>query len=699
MPDGEPIPPEVVVLGNRSVLVYALTPARIGTSSRRARSPFRWRARRVGISPAWLALRHQRAHRRSTRAQRTRRRRPAARAEPGRHGAAHVGTAVAGPTPAPAPGRRPTPGPRPARGDRPCTAAAVEAQGRRHARRASRGSEEAHAQSRRRRRTASARPRRGRRNERRPHHVRRTSEDEAAAQETGRCGRGRRSPRGSASHAQARRVRHAQSRRAAAGRGRLQARGIAAGGRRARRRRTRRTFASRRRDTGCRRIRSCRRFHRRTPRARSSHGCRRSCCAAARCRGSASSRPDANNINAKIPWLALVVIAEGEGQLSGEVPVARVCHAGCRADRDRTTSPPASISPCRDTVVKKVFPTEEDLRSARPRARGRHQRHRARHRRRRRISRGGAGEPAAAVRSGRLPAGALPRLPHQPRRTARRAAAAADRPRLTFVATELVQDVRVMAASQSSFTPDQVVMGKGVRQTTLSGLGPRSRRGERREVSRAGRRELRRAADQEPGRRAAGRAARRQVEAVACRPHRPKQAASCATRWAPGCAFRSSSSSRSRRTRFPVLAHWSFTTTGAGSFRTLMQGLDVGLLGTLPADPLARPQAGLHAGGERRRPAVPTADAPRSGSDRDRSHRPRTPDPARRPPPRLVSRPVHAARDDARRGGERRPAAARTHERSAPPRSCPTAAKISPSPARSRSAVCSRCRSPRSCRR
>lgn len=42
--------------------------------------------------------------------------------------------------------------------------------------------------------------------------------------------------------------------------------------------------------------------------------------------------------------------------------------------------------------------------------------------------------------------------------------------------------------------------------------------------------------------------------------------------------------------RFPVLAHWSFTCTGAGSFETLMQGLDVGLLGTLPADPFAKPK-------------------------------------------------------------------------------------------------------------
>ena len=34
--------------------------------------------------------------------------------------------------------------------------------------------------------------------------------------------------------------------------------------------------------------------------------------------------------------------------------------------------------------------------------------------------------------------------------------------------------------------------------------------------------------------------------------------------------------------RFPVLAHWSFTCDGGGSFESLMRGIDVGLLGTLP---------------------------------------------------------------------------------------------------------------------
>ena len=46
--------------------------------------------------------------------------------------------------------------------------------------------------------------------------------------------------------------------------------------------------------------------------------------------------------------------------------------------------------------------------------------------------------------------------------------------------------------------------------------------------------------------------------------------------------------------RFPVLAHWNFTCTGEGDFQALMEGLDVGLLGTLPrpaAEELPAPDA------------------------------------------------------------------------------------------------------------
>ncbi len=41
--------------------------------------------------------------------------------------------------------------------------------------------------------------------------------------------------------------------------------------------------------------------------------------------------------------------------------------------------------------------------------------------------------------------------------------------------------------------------------------------------------------------------------------------------------------------RFPVLAHWSFTTSEGATFETLMQDLDVGLLGTLPPLPQRKP--------------------------------------------------------------------------------------------------------------
>lgn len=43
--------------------------------------------------------------------------------------------------------------------------------------------------------------------------------------------------------------------------------------------------------------------------------------------------------------------------------------------------------------------------------------------------------------------------------------------------------------------------------------------------------------------------------------------------------------------RFPVLAHWSFTTNEGATFETLMQDLDVGLLGTVPKEAADVPPA------------------------------------------------------------------------------------------------------------
>jgi hypothetical protein len=61
--------------------------------------------------------------------------------------------------------------------------------------------------------------------------------------------------------------------------------------------------------------------------------------------------------------------------------------------------------------------------------------------------------------------------------------------------------------------------------------------------------------------------------------------------------------------RFPVLAHWSFTCDGGGSFESLMRGIDVGLLGTLPGP-----------GAKKARP--PCAPAPLAGPPDAPSPRP-----------------------------------------------------------------------------
>ena len=101
------------------------------------------------------------------------------------------------------------------------------------------------------------------------------------------------------------------------------------------------------------------------------------------------------------PWLALVVIAEGEGALSPDpVPVAECVTPGKPLphpeDADTPTGYYLTVT---ETVVNKVFPTVEDLSAARPRARGRHPRHRAGQWRRRRVAGGGAGQPAAHRRA------------------------------------------------------------------------------------------------------------------------------------------------------------------------------------------------------------------------------------------------------------------------------------------------------------
>jgi hypothetical protein len=65
--------------------------------------------------------------------------------------------------------------------------------------------------------------------------------------------------------------------------------------------------------------------------------------------------------------------------------------------------------------------------------------------------------------------------------------------------------------------------------------------------------------------------------------------------------------------RFPVLAHWSFTSTGAGSFELLMKDLDVGMLGTVAGRPSGKPFPECFE--PRSGAAPPAADLPRPAAE------------------------------------------------------------------------------------
>lgn len=279
-----------------------------------------------------------------------------------------------------------------------------------------------------------------------------------------------------------------------------------------------------------------------------------------------------------VPWLALVVIAEGEGAVSPEPrPIAECITPGAPplpdpTDVDSATGFYLSVT---QTVVDKVFPTIEDLpllvhvREVDVRD-----------------TELGAGDDdgfLAVVLANRLPIavaqpdgrggttsqpvkylaclvnleGQLDALP----------TTQVTDDELQLVAA--VQDLRLLAY-QSAGHSDQLVMGTGV------GL----------------------AATKAPAGALGGGAARqpRQVAAVAPSavastwetPTEPSVAQLAALRGSDSVRFEMASGFAvgfeqfilEKTYRFPVLAHWSFTSVNEGDFRSLAQALDVGLIGT-----------------------------------------------------------------------------------------------------------------------
>jgi len=286
------------------------------------------------------------------------------------------------------------------------------------------------------------------------------------------------------------------------------------------------------------------------------------------------------------PWLALVVIAEGEGQLSGETPVAQ-CFTPGAMTADPADVPSSVYLAVSQTVVQKVFPTREDVsllahvRQVDPSdtelglgdddgylavvlANRFPQYHRA-------SGPDDADQPVRYLACLISLEGQLDVLPVPPPF------------QQVFVADVLVQDLAVLAAERQDIDVDHYVMGTGSTSAPLA---------QAHAVQAAATATA--AASQTtaaPNRGAS--AAKASLGSWAAAPTAVEQVAMSAApsdaarlvRDVMGVGFRFPVELLVAEPtfRFPVLAHWSFTVDGGGSFETLLRELDVGLLGTAPS--------------------------------------------------------------------------------------------------------------------
>jgi hypothetical protein len=280
------------------------------------------------------------------------------------------------------------------------------------------------------------------------------------------------------------------------------------------------------------------------------------------------------------PWLALVVIAEGEGTLSAEVPVAQCVTPGTTLTGPNDVATGIYLSVTR-TVVDKVFPSEADLPLL---AHVREVDIRDTE-----LANGDDDGFLAVVLANRLPQydrtndkpvrylaclvnleGQLDVLPVPPP------------PIDKFLATEVVFNVRTLSAqSAAAADTDRFLMG-GATKVTGGGGGATT-------------------------------------PAMPAKPATPAAVKTTSAQWATTSAkvehvAVSAAAEEAGRVvrdvmlegfrtgvdlyvfeepvyRFPVLAHWSFTVSGTGGFEPLMQALDVGLLGTAPKSAALPPGA------------------------------------------------------------------------------------------------------------
>ena len=316
-----------------------------------------------------------------------------------------------------------------------------------------------------------------------------------------------------------------------------------------------------------------------------------------------------------IPWLALVVIAEGEGQISAEAPVDQCVTAGIRLDGPNDVARGIYLAVPQSTVTK-VFPTKKDLQLlAHVREVDLEDTE---------LAIGDDDGFLAVVMANRLPQydrvackpvrytaclinleGQLPALPPPsvPLRDFGAMAQVFDI-RDYYAQTDTVggsPDIAVMATTMGAFsTPGRSAAPAAVQAASSTGIKSPDVRLARTTAPRAGA-----AAD--------WRTTTKTIENVALTTATADVAFAVRDAMKGGFRLPIEGIVLEKVYRFPILAHWSFTCDGAGSFESLMKGIDVGLLGTLPgaAAKKKRPDCAPPPAGT----APPDAPAPRPAAE------------------------------------------------------------------------------------
>lgn len=304
----------------------------------------------------------------------------------------------------------------------------------------------------------------------------------------------------------------------------------------------------------------------------------------------------------KIPWLALVVIAEGEGAISAESPIADCVTPGVTLTGPNDTPTGVYLS-VPQTTLNKVFPTKEDLQLLV-------------HVREVDLA---DTELAMGDDDGFLSVVIANRLPQFDRvgcKPVRYLACLINlegqvnslpppvQPRGHFFPGDIVFQADAKALLKVE-TIDKALMGEPVINPVVNiggpafggaGGGPAAPGLTGAAIPGAA---IQGAASISGGARAAGSATSAIASAASDQwSTKPKttaglavsahtKEAGTAVREAMGVKFRIpiEAVTREKIFRFPVLAYWSFTCDGGGSFETLMRGLDVGMLGTVAGRP------------------------------------------------------------------------------------------------------------------